>query len=162
MNRALLCFLLLALPLSALAASEWSNYVNVRFGFKVSYPAELVASPEPDNNDGREFHTSNEEFSVKAYGHYLVDMTLNSLWADDLKEYGSAITYKRKAATWYVVSGVKDGTEFYRKVLTKGDRCSVLHFTYPHAGAKQYDPWVEKIVKGFEPFLEVHSEPAAK
>jgi hypothetical protein len=156
MKHALLCFILLALPLSAFAEPGWQDYVNLRFGFKMSYPANLIASPDPENGDGREYHTTNKEFSVTAYGHYLVDMTLNSLWEDDLKEYGGHITYKRKAANRYVVSGVKDDKEFYRKVHTKGDSCSVLHFTYPPAKAKEYDPLVEKIVKSFEPFIKVH------
>ena len=160
MKHALLCFLLLALPIAAFADATgdtaWKDYVNARFGFKMSIPGSLVASRDPDNGDGREYHTKDNEFSVTGYGHYLVDMTLNSLWEDDLKEYGSHITYKRKAANWYVVSGIKDGKEFYRKVHTKGDSCAVLHFTYPQAKATQYDPWVEKIVKSFEPFLKVH------
>ncbi|EDY18186.1 conserved hypothetical protein [Chthoniobacter flavus Ellin428] len=153
-------FILLALPLSTLADTGWRDYVNLRFGFKMSYPAELVASAEPENGDGREYHTKNKEFSVTAYGHYLVDATLNSLWEDDLKEFGRHITYKRKAANWYVVSGVKDGTEFYRKVHTKGDNCAVLHFTYSQVKAREYDPWVEKIVKSFKPFLKIHYEDA--
>jgi hypothetical protein len=158
MRYALFLLSILALPLSTLAEAGWRDYVNLRFGFRMSYPTDLVASPEPANGDGREYHTRNKEFSVTAYGHYLVDATPNSLWEDDLKEFGSHITYKRKAANWYVVSGVKDGTEFYRKVYTKGDNCAVLHFTYSHAKAKEYDPWVEKIVKSFEPFLVVHSK----
>lgn len=158
MKHTLLCFFLLVLPIAAFADAfgdpAWKEYVNARFGFKFGYPAGLVASPDPANGDGREFHTRNKEFSVAGYGHFLVDMTLNSLWEDDLKEYGNHITYKRKASTWYVVSGVKDGQEFYRKVQTKGDNCAVVHFTYPHAKAAQYDPWVEHIVKSFVPFLK--------
>lgn len=160
MRQAFLWFILLALPLSAAEDSGWRDYVNVRFGFKMSYPADLVPSREPENNDGREYHTQNKDFSVTAYGHYLVDATLNSLWKDDLKEFGAHITYQRKSSDWYVISGVKDGTEFYRKVHTKGDRCAVLHFTYSQAKAKEYNPWVEKIVKSFEPFLKVHYQDA--
>lgn len=158
MKHAVLCLVFVALPIAVFAGAfgdtTWKEYVNARFGFKMSYPAELVANPDPENGDGREYHTRNKEFSVTGYGHFLVDTTLNSLWEDDLKEYGSHLTYKRKSATWYVVSGVKDGQEFYRKVLTKGDNCAVLHFTYPHAKSAQYDPWVEHIVKSFVPFLK--------
>ena len=29
-----------------------------------------------------------------------------------------------------------------------------FHITYPHAKAKQYDPWIERIAKEFKPFLK--------
>ena len=86
--------------------------------------------------------------------HFLVDSTLDSLWQEDLKEFGNHITYKKKAADWFVISGFKDGAEFYHKVHAKDDNCAELSFRYPHAKAKQYDPWVEKIARSFVPFLK--------
>ena len=98
-NALLFALVFLALHAStfadALGETAWKEYVNARFGFKMSYPASLVASRDPENGDGREYHT-------------------------------------------------------------KGDNCAALHFTYPYAKAAQYNPWVEKIVKSFEPFLQVH------
>jgi hypothetical protein len=129
-------------------------YVNPRFGFQMSYPPELVASPEPENGDGREFHTRDKTFSVAAFGHYLVDTTLEACWQEDLKQYGDRITYKKKARDWFVVSGVKDGKVFYHKFSVMGDSCAELLFSYPQDKASQYDPWVERIVKGYVPFLK--------
>lgn len=154
MKKHLLLLTLFILPLMSSAEPGWKVYVNGRFGFKISHPASLIASRDPDNGDGRELHTKDKEFSVVAVGHFLHDATLDSLWEDQLREYGASITYKKKAKDWYVVSGVKDGTEFYHKLHVKDGNWAELRFTYPHAKAKQYDPWVEKIAKSFVPFLE--------
>jgi hypothetical protein len=153
--KTLLLALAFLIPLAAVAAEPgFKDYTNGRFGFKISYPASLVASREPDNGGGQEFHSKDKEFSVAAFGHFLVDSTLDSMWQDELKELGASITYKTKGKGWYVVSGVKDGTEFYHKTYVQGDNVASFHITYPHAKAKQYDPIVEKIAKSFVPFLK--------
>jgi hypothetical protein len=154
MNKHLLLATLVMLPLGSLAEPGWKEYVNGRFGFKISHPASLIASRDPENGDGRELHTKDKEFSVVAVGHFLNDSTLVSLWENALREYGASITYKKKAKDWYVVSGVKDGVEFYRKLHVKNGNWAELRFSYPHAQAKHYDPWVEKIVASFVPFLK--------
>lgn len=154
MKTLLLLIIALALPVVAWAADAWKDYVNARFGFKVSLPASLVASPEPANGAGREFHTKNKDFSILAHGHFLNGETLESAFAGELRDLGGNITYQRKARDWYVVSGVNDGSEFYVKRHVKGGNWSELRFIYPHAKAGQYDPWVERIVKSFVPFLD--------
>jgi hypothetical protein len=154
MRTRLLLLAMLITPLAALAEPGWKDYVNGRFGFKISHPASLIASRDPENGDGRELHTKDKEFSVVAVGHFLHDSTLDSLWNDALREYGASVTYKKKAKDWYVVSGAKDGVEFYNKLHVQGGNWAELRFTYPHIKAKQYDPWVDKIVASFVPFLK--------
>jgi len=157
--RFLLSFLCLLLGTAITRAEEgWKVYTNARFGFRLSYPSVLKPSRAPDNGGGQEFHTADKEFSIATFGHFLLKDDGDSLdkrWEEELKELGKTITYKKKAATWYVVSGVaKDGTEYYHKTFVKdGNWCS-FHITYPHAKNKTYDPWVAKIEKAFVPFLE--------
>jgi hypothetical protein len=143
---------------AARCEEEWKDYTNARFGFRLSYPATLKPSRAPENGDGREFHTPNKEFSIAAFAHFLLKEDGDSLekrWQEELKDLGKTITYKKKAAMWYVVSGVaKDGTEYYHKTYVKdGNWCS-FHITYPHSKNKHYDPWVAKIENAFVPFLE--------
>lgn len=140
------------------AEMKWKKYENGRFGFVVSYPAILVAGPEPTNGGGREFHTADKEFSLATFAHFFVPDSGDSFegrWKDELETPDVTITYKKKAATWYVVSGVtKDGTEYYHKLYTKGANWAAFHITYPHAKNKKYDPWVTRIEKSFIPFQE--------
>src|SRR6186713_1414408 len=99
---------ILSLVISASAEeARWKKYTNARFGFSVEYPASLEASRAPENGAGQEFHAANKEFSLLAHGHFLgatdENESIDTLWKDALKEFGSAVTYKRKAATWYVI-----------------------------------------------------------
>ncbi len=147
--------LLVLLPLAATAETAWKEYVNPRFGFKLSYPATLKLRPPPTNGQGRDFFSPDQEFHLAAYGHFLIDEdSLEKRWQEELAELGAVITYKKKAGTWYVVSGVKDGTEFYHQTHVKDGNWATFRITYPHSKAKQYDPWVEKIAKSFVPFLD--------
>lgn len=156
-SRAVLIVWLFFCAVSGRAEEAWKTYTNARFGFRLLYPASLVASREPDNGAGREFHSKNEEFSIAVSARFLqkdLGETLESQFAGELETLGKTITYKRKTADWYVVSGVaKDGTEFYHKVFAQGANYAAFHITYPHALNKQYDPWVARIEKGFVPFL---------
>ena len=140
------------------AEPKWKKYPNERFGFVLTYPGELIAGPLPENGGGREFHTADKEFSVLANGHFLLVDDGDSLekhWKDELKECGSTVTYKKKTATWYVVSGVgKNGVEYYVKFFVKGSNWAEFRITYPHAKNKKYDPWVAQIEKTFVPFRE--------
>ena len=150
------------LPLAAIAAEPgFKDYTNARFGFKISYPATLVASPDPTNGGGREFHSKDKEFSLATSGHFLNGATLDSMWQEELK-LGGNITYKKKDKDWYVVSGVNDGTEFYHKTHVQGGNFASFHITYPHFKSKQYDPIVEKIAKSFVPFLKGDYDRASK
>jgi hypothetical protein len=154
MNKYLLIAVLLLLPLAASADTAWKEYTNARFGFKISYPAGLIASRDPTNGGGREYHSKDHEFSLATSAHFLNGETLETMWQEELKELGESITYKKKDKDWYVVSGSKGGVEFYHKTHVKDGNFASFQITYPHAKAKQYDPWVEKIAKSFVPFLK--------
>jgi hypothetical protein len=150
----------LALLLPDVRAAEpgTRKYANARFGFVLTYPGALVGSPPPENGAGREFHTADGEFSVVAHGHFLSQDDGDSLdkrWEEQLKEGGETVTFKKKTATWFVVSGVgKNGVEYYTKFFVKGSNWVEFRITYPHAKSKKFDPWVAQIEKAFVPFRE--------
>jgi len=154
----LLPLVLLLLPTALRAEPATRKYANARFGFVVNYPTGLVAGPEPANGAGREFHTKDGEFSVLAQAHFLsVDDgdSLEKRWQQELKESGDTVTFKKKAAGWYVVSGVgKNGVEYYTKFFVKGSNWVEIRITYPHAKNKKYDAWVTQIERAFVPFRE--------
>ena len=153
----LLSIVVLLLLAPARAEDEsWKEYKNARFGFLLKYPPGLVASRAPDNGGGQEYHSQDKEFSVAAFAHFLVDGdSLDQQWAGELKELGDTVTYKKKTGDWYVISGVaRDGTEYYHKFFASGANFAGFQITYPHAKNKKYDPWVERIAKGFAPFLK--------
>ena len=133
----------------------WKEYINPRFGFRISYPISLVASPDPQNGGGREFHTKDNAFSLATFGSFFTGgaNSFEASWAEELKQ--DDITYKRKTADWYVVSGVrKNGVEYYHKLCRQGNNAAGFEITYPHARNAEFDPWVEHIEKNFTPFLK--------
>jgi hypothetical protein len=138
--------------------SGWKKYANARFGFVLTYPAELIAGKEAMNGDGREFHSKDGEFSLAAFAHFFVPDSGDSFdkrWQEELDSPDVTVTYKKKAPNWYVVSGLtKSGTEYYHKLYRKGSSWASFHITYPHAKNKKYDPWVARIEKSFIPFQE--------
>ncbi len=157
-SAVLLLVVALLLPAARGAEPSTRKYANARFGFVLTYPSGLIAGPEPANGGGREFHTKDGEFSVLANGHFLLvddGDSLEKRWKAELKECGNTVTFKKKTATWYVVSGVgKNGVEYYVKFFVKGSNWAEFRITYPHAKNKQYDPWVTQIEKAFVPFRE--------
>lgn len=153
----------LALLVVVRAEDKWPTYTNARFGFRIAHPPGLAESRPPDNGGGQEFHTKDKEFSLVAFAHFVLEGTsLESMWKDELKELGDTVTYKRKTDAWFVVSGVKEGTEYYHKTYVQKGSFASFQITYPHAKAKQYDAWVERIAKGFVPFLEGDYDRAEK
>ncbi len=147
-------FLLLTTGCASGAVVHWTKYTNDRFGFSMTIPAALIPSREPDNGDGREFHSVDREFSVTAYSHFFVldDESLDTFWRDEIGEFAATAHYKRKTRHWFVISGVKDGREYYHKCYSRGDQWVTLQVSYPPEKAGNYDPWVTRIEKEFLPF----------
>ncbi|BCX48684.1 conserved hypothetical protein [Haloferula helveola] len=133
---------------------QYTTYVNPRFGFRLSYPASLHASPEPTNGAGRTFTSSDGDFSVSAQAHFLQNGDdLDSLWNDARRDAGSSVNYSLKRPTFFVISGSDAGREYYRKVFTRGGNWVRFDILYPSSKRSLYDPVVERIERDFVPFL---------
>lgn len=149
------CALLWGSLLVGTAASEWQACSDPRFQFVLQYPPGLVHSRDPGTS-ACSFKTPDAEFSVEAVlqpDAANSGDTLEARYQKELDLLGGTVTYKRKAETWFVLSGVTpDGTEFYRKQYTKGSKWIALRMTYPHARNERYSPWVTRIEKTFVPF----------
>lgn len=134
-------------------SQEYATYLNRRFGFRLSYPSNLRSSRQPDNGAGMSFSSPDGEFSVTAQGHFLNGDTLDTLWANELKQGGATITYSTKKADYYVVSGSRAGREYYRKVFAEGGNWVRFDIIYPAAKRGYYDQVVERIARDFVPFV---------
>jgi hypothetical protein len=62
----LLVALIIALPAVASNSLTYKPYVNLRFGYSVQYPADLlIAQGESDNSDGQRFVSKNGDESIR-------------------------------------------------------------------------------------------------
>jgi hypothetical protein len=74
---------------------------------------------------------------------------------DDLADEGGAVTYRRAAKDWAVVSGRENSNVFYAKVLLERnavddvDTVRAFRLTYPAGEAKTYDAVVARLAKCF-------------
>jgi len=154
MNARLLALFVSGVVSSLANAEDTKTYVNPRFGFSLTYPSYMVAQPPPPNGDGRTFLSPDGELEIVAYGQFLVNQPFDALWQDALEKYGDALSYQVKKADWFVVSGVVDGREFYKKVYRLEGNIATLHLEYPHARNHIYDRVVKQVAKDFVPFLK--------
>ena len=132
----------------------WLHYQNSRFGFSISVPPGMTALRPPENGSGQEFRSLDGKVKVLVYGHFNLDGfgSVEESRKRELIEGERTITYKRKKANWYVVSGVYDnGTGFYQRYDANENHYAGRLITYPQAEEKKYSPWIERMAKSFKP-----------
>ncbi len=139
--------LIVALVLGISAAPAFAKlFGNARFGFFIEVPAVFsVADPEPENGDGRRFHTPDNSAELTASGGWIMaddfagevanekEMTVQDGWKIT---YESTVT---KSAASY--SGVKAGRIFYTRMITScgGKAHASYWLEYPVAGKAKYE-----------------------
>ena len=134
----------------------------MRFGFSLSFPGNSAGTHPPDDRSGRKFVSASKKFVLEVEGGPLESATLERFWRNSLAHYGEFITYKVRKESWFVVSGVRHGEEFYHKVSVQDGNWAGFQISYPHAENKLSDPYVAKIAKSFKPFLKGNFERAKK
>ena len=149
MKKFLFLFLIafvFAFPANAFGQIKWKTYANARYGYSISYPANLlVPQPEADNGDGRIF--SNNAAEMRVFGtHALLNETL-------LKEYNAVVkesenvSYKVYRKNFFVVSGTSDGRIFYQKTMAKANGIFVtFRIEYAEDERAEYDKITARIV----------------
>ena len=145
--------LALGITASAAASHDWRTYVNVRFGYAICYPADLVQpQPEADNGDGRVFSGA-DGVELRVYGrNNATDATLKSAEKDDetrLGNGGGLITYRAAKVDWYVLSGRLGDRLFYAKTRLVEDQFEIFELSYPASAAKTWDPVSARISSCF-------------
>jgi hypothetical protein len=132
---------------AVLGASEFSTYVNGRYGYSISYPARLLRPlPESESGDGRAFAAKNGkgEFLVYAGGAVEgIDATSQDIikseegrWVDQRASY-------RVVKSKLAAISCSTGTEiFYRKTLLQGGLNTTFTAAYPLEDRAVWDPVV--------------------
>lgn len=162
MNTSALLLAFALISSSLAKAEEWDLYTNLRFGFSLDFPGNSTGTHPPGDRSGRKFVSASGKFVMEVEGGLLGAGSLERFWRNSLAHYGEAITYKVRKKDWFVVSGVRNGEEFYNKVYVRDGNWAGFQISYPHAENKLYDPYVVKIAKSFQPFLKGNFERAKK
>src|SRR5262245_53644970 len=99
-----ICLAVLFFASTTMGQVKYSVYENSRFGYSIEYPSTLTMQPPPENGDGRIFLSKDVELRVWANYNALF-RSVQEEFDETLKSYGDAVSYKRKIADSFVVSG---------------------------------------------------------
>ena len=82
---------------------------------------------------------------------------IDDTYATMSRHDGDDITYKRKARSWFVLSGYRGGDIFYTRVgrACRGTRFHVLELTYPRAAKSDMDAEVTRLSHNLRQFQNV-------
>ena len=134
---------------------DWQAYRSGRFGYSLLYPANLLAAPvESANGQGLEFVSGDGLVKLKVIAApHSGDVTLTDYRAMILRDLpaGAEIKYGPMGQSWFVLSGFRDQSIYYEKVLFAcgGHVINAFAMTYPQRQRQFYDPIVTVIEKNF-------------
>lgn len=146
-------------------STGWETYKNGRFGFSVSYPADIFTmQPAPTNDDGRQFSAHDGAYFV-AYGRFNTDFweAIKPFQTDKLASEGYAqVTYKKAGENWLVLSGYRGTDIFYEKYIfsCKFSVINVFYMVYDKSLNSKYSPLIGRLNKNFKIGIGYDIEPS--
>jgi hypothetical protein len=135
------------------AAANAATYVNVRYGYSVDYPADLlVAEPEADAGVGRRFHARQgtakmsvwAEWNLRTDGFDQSPLAVARRAASDCVggKVGHEVVKPRIVALSCVTP---KGRVIYQKTLVRKDRLATIRFEYPNGERTRWDHVVTSV-----------------
>jgi hypothetical protein len=151
-----------AAPVAPVAEHEWKTYTNVRFGYSICYPADILAGQgESENSDGQKFVSKDGSAEVSVYGSYnTLHQKLADIYSAEIEsaeQQGIKPTYKLLKPDFFVLSGSGAGKVLYEKTVLVGDALKTLRLQYPESGKRTMDPVTEKISSCFHTDLKTET-----
>jgi len=135
------------------AYSYWTVFAHPRFGFELPVPPGVRALSHPEAGADSTFVSMDGAFKMTAWGGlspFPAATVLEREWKNAQQRAGRTISYGRKNAAGFVMSGVKNGhTRFYEKMIVQGDHVAAISMTLPDSRAREFARWVEGIDMGF-------------
>lgn len=120
-----------------------NRYVNERFRFSVTVPADFVAEPDPENGDGRSYKRG--DASIIAYAGYAGSF-------DEVLAFGGNPndTYNAHNENWAVWSGKEDGRVYYKKTVFKDGIAYSVYFLYPESEKNEFDGIINSVLDSWQ------------
>lgn len=143
-----------AMMASIAAASDWTTYVNDRFGATADIPASYKPGEAPENGDGLSFTSPQGDATIAVWG--ALAKVMDTSFGDYAKrlvnyaaEDGWQVSYSAGKKDWYAFSGSKADRIFFEKIVVacKGEIANHVRLEYPIARKKEFDPIVAHVTK---------------
>ena len=127
-----------------------STYANVRYGYTIEYPGDLlVAGREADNSDGLVFSAKSGKAQVAVWGRFSSpdDTPAQLLHSDEQRPCaGSRASYEVSKRNLVAFSCQTQNNEIvYEKMLIHGGTLAIVQFTYPVAEQATWSPVVKQM-----------------
>lgn len=135
-----------------------ASYCNVRFGYCIKYPENvLFPQEESANSDGRVFFNKKNETVLTVFGRLNQDengdpITLAKQYKADLArlQKEATVTYKSLGKDFYVISGKRKGKTFYHKMILKEDAFCFALLEYSDAEKAVFDKYAGVVASTFK------------
>lgn len=148
--------LMLFVAFNVLAFEGYKTYVNERYGYLISYPADFLPQGVSDSGDGQVFLSPTKDAELRVFASSCVD-GFNSTPAEYVRDYENeqkakhlTISYQRRGKHFAVVSGYKKGRIFYDKILIKEGWCTQFTFEYDKRQAAKYSEVSNHLASSFK------------
>jgi len=137
---------------------DHNTYCNARFEYCLEYPDFLSPQPESQNGDGRIFINKKGDGILRVFGRFNLDaegetISLKKQFETDIQDnlaQKNAVTYKKLANTFFVISGYRNGKIFYQKTILKNDAFAFAILEYPKDEKSLYDKVSQEIFSSFK------------
>jgi hypothetical protein len=146
-------------PTKILEPTSWTVYSSPDLGVTVTFPRNIFSLDTTERKEHRLFlRDSNGERLVHILRSPLPDHNNVQIGrqqeTDDLKKMDYTLTYiapenDRNWSNWYVLSGVKHGTEFYFRRWYSDDSVVSLEFKYPKELASLFEKLIPTMTHEF-------------
>jgi hypothetical protein len=141
---------------TAAFASSFVTYANGRYGYSISYPADLLsAQPESDSGDGRVFRAKSGTAEFRVFASTTVEDV------DDTPELIAGLAAencpKHKASyrivkLHLIATSCIIGTDiFYQKTLLQGEIATTMSVKYPKAESALWNPIISTMARSMTP-----------
>lgn len=161
MRRSVLVAAVLVLSISVLSAGQrdekkYRTYHNIRFGYSISYPADiLIPQGEAENGDGQKFLSRDGRTEMLVYGsHNSNNQTLRQVYEEETAPTPAhpnrVVTYQVLRRNWFVASGVAGDKVFYQKTFLKKGIFKTFRIEYDQSESRVYNPVTAKISGSFK------------
>jgi hypothetical protein len=142
---------------ATLADDVYKTYHNLRFGYSISYPKDILyPQDESDNGDGQKFLSKDADASLIVYGsHNVLGQSLKDLYLEESRggtheNPRKVITYRVLKNNWFVVSGYNSGKVFCQKTILNNNQFKSFYFEYDESKKRIYDPITKHISSSFK------------
>jgi hypothetical protein len=117
-------------------------YINVRFGYAIAYPSDLIPQPESENSDGRAFLSRNGNVEATAWGMWkaAISQSTPDLARESETDCAGPPAYERIASTFFAMSCTANGKIIYEKQLIHRTVVVGFRITYPATARAHWDP----------------------